>query len=180
MCAGSLASGCLFSKHFLYPKQKNVVIFGAPNCDLGCLVPPFWHPCQLFLHLAGTSGELGSSRKDTWGSRVAFSAILACLWAPFWKLFGHRGLEIWCCFRVRFHVPFDTDSWIEIWALGDLKTRFSSGKYCKKRLFAEVGNLIILGSIRLGFLWTWFQFLRFLVLGFFCRVICNSPRCYAA
>ena len=32
MCAGSRASGCLFSKHFSFPKQS----------EWGGLVPPFW------------------------------------------------------------------------------------------------------------------------------------------
>ena len=76
MCGDSLASGCLFSKHFT-SGTETCRFFGAPNCDLGGLVPPFWHPWELFCHLGATMGDIGSSRKDMWGSRVAVLLIFA-------------------------------------------------------------------------------------------------------
>ena len=61
MCADSLASGCLFSKHFYVRNRKLSFFFGAPNCDLGGLVPQFLHPWELFCHLGGTWATLGAA-----------------------------------------------------------------------------------------------------------------------
>ena len=60
MCAGSLASGCYFSKHSLFAKQENVVNPGARNCDLEFLVPPFWHPVVLGKTMGASGRTLGS------------------------------------------------------------------------------------------------------------------------
>ena len=49
--AGSLAPGCLSSKHFSFPKQR-MVVFGVQDCGLGDLVPPFRHPWDHFSTLA--------------------------------------------------------------------------------------------------------------------------------
>ena len=50
-----------------------------------------------------TLGAAGRTRGIQGCILIDFGMIL------FWQLFGHRGLEIWCCFRVRFHVPFESD-----------------------------------------------------------------------
>ena len=68
-----------------------------------------------------TSGAAGRTRWDP-GSHVY--RFWHDFGTPLWQLFGHRGLEIWCCFRVRFHVPSDTDFWFEIRTLGLLKRGF--------------------------------------------------------
>ena len=34
-----------------------------------------------------------------------------------------------------------------LWTSGALRTRFSCGRYCKKRLVAEVGIYMVLGSV---------------------------------
>ena len=67
MCAGSLASGRLFLKHF--SETENGSHFGAQNCDLGGLVSPFWQPGGPFWHIGGTWATL-CSRNDMWGSGI--------------------------------------------------------------------------------------------------------------
>ena len=109
---------------FLSPKQKIVGIFSAPNCDLEGLVPPFWHLWELFWRLGGTLGDLGSSRKDNGDPGLQFYRFWHGFGIPFRQLFGHRGLEILCCFGVRFHVSFATDFWVDIRALGAAKQGF--------------------------------------------------------
>ena len=64
MCAGSLASGCWCSKHFLI-SGRAMVVFSVPQTgDSGSLVLAPW---VMLVH-RGTLGDRGSSRKDTWGS----------------------------------------------------------------------------------------------------------------
>ena len=77
------------SQSIFIPKQKRVVIFGAPSCDLGGLVAAFWHPGGPFWDLGGTLGDRESSRKDVWASGVDMCGFL---------VFGHRGLKFSFCF----------------------------------------------------------------------------------
>ena len=93
-------------KAILCPKNKMVIIFGAPNCDLGGLVPPFWYLWGLFWHLGGTLGDLGSSRKDTWGSRVTFLVIFVWFWDPILKAFRAPRARNLVLFSSSFPCPF--------------------------------------------------------------------------
>ena len=64
-------------KAILGPEQK-IVVFLVPQTviwEAGCL--NFGTLGELFCHLKGTLGDIGSSREDMWGSRVAFLSILA-------------------------------------------------------------------------------------------------------
>ena len=70
MCADSLSSESVL-KAFLRPEQK-IVVFLVPQTVI-------WEACclnlgtlgELFCHLGGTLGDIGSSREDMWGSRLA-------------------------------------------------------------------------------------------------------------
>ena len=80
-------------KAFLCPRQKIVVIFGARDCDLGGLVLPFWHRRRRVWHLGGTLSDLGSSRKDTGVSRVAFIDLGLILVPHFESFSGTEGFK---------------------------------------------------------------------------------------
>ena len=80
-----------FLRAFLCPKQKIVGIHGVPNCDLGELVPPFWHPWDLFWRLEGTLGDLGGSKKDNGDPGSTFIDFGMVLEAHFGSFSGTEG-----------------------------------------------------------------------------------------
>lgn len=137
MCAGSLASGCEFSKHLFVPKQKMVVIFVVPQT----VILEAWcvHFGALGTILAPWA-SLGTSGRTCGEPESDFLTVLGWFWHPILKV-------VWAP-RVRnpvlFTVSFPCHFWHRIskWNLGTWGLKFGFfGMYCKTQFSAEAVHL---------------------------------------
>ena len=123
-----------------HPSKRDFSLFEETVTDIGgglfkisakyAKTPDSWYGFELqpVLHLRlwdRMPQSVLHHRRWSRGSRRSRGRFFHDFGSPFCELLGHRGLEIWCCFRVRFHVPFDTDFRGEIRTLGVPKTRFA-------------------------------------------------------
>ena len=80
----------LVLKAFLFPKQRIVVIYDARNCDLGDLVPAFWHPEGSLWWHPGSPSEQQEGHVVVWTRNLSDFGII--IWElQFDRCLGTKG-----------------------------------------------------------------------------------------
>ena len=97
--------------------SQSIFMSESGNCNhLWCLKLWFGRPgasilapLEVILASWGHPGRPWEQQEGHVGIQGRIFIDFGMILGPHFELFEDRGLEIWCCFRVRFHVPFDTD-----------------------------------------------------------------------
>ena len=122
---GEILKACFIS----IAEDRNHVLY--PNCDLGCLVPAFWHHGGSFWYHVGNPGRQWEQQDGHLGSGIVLT-ICNHFGTPFWKLFEHRALQ------ARFKPTFYTNCCVEIGMPGAFEARFPKRMYHENSIFTDI------------------------------------------